>query len=165
MTPYYENALVALFHNKAEHVLPQLNRESFGCIILDPPVSMRQVEEADYVIDMLGLFRVLRYGGIVYTLANPDPGIFVTVKGQMGQRSATLFSPLRNAQPQRLHGHQNARPASAIKGLLMSTTGKILDPYCGIGTTLLMAQELRREAVGVEIEEKFCNTAAQLLAA
>jgi DNA modification methylase len=40
----------------------------------------------------------------------------------------------------------------------------VLDPFNGISTTLLAAQDLGRNAVGFDINEKFCKTSKQRLA-
>lgn len=40
----------------------------------------------------------------------------------------------------------------------------IVDPYMGSGTTLRAAKDLRRQAFGIDIEEKYCEIAAKRMA-
>lgn len=64
-------------------------------------------------------------------------------------------------------GHPCSKPIKAWTKLLAigSNDGEtILDPFMGSGTTLRAAKDLGIKAIGVEIEERYCEIAAKRLA-
>lgn len=63
--------------------------------------------------------------------------------------------------------HPCPKPISLMHRLLRAFTKPgqvILDPFAGSGTTLMAAKNLGRRAVGIEIEERFCEWMALRLA-
>jgi site-specific DNA-methyltransferase (adenine-specific) len=63
--------------------------------------------------------------------------------------------------------HPNQKPLGAISRLIATyapASAIVLDPFCGSGTTLVAARALGRRAVGIEIEERYCEVAALRLA-
>ena len=58
--------------------------------------------------------------------------------------------------------HPAAKPLALIVELIGATDfGLVLDPFMGSGTTLRAAKDLGRKAVGIEIEERYCEIAAK----
>jgi DNA modification methylase len=63
-------------------------------------------------------------------------------------------------------GHMTEKPLPLMRELvsLFTDPGEtILDPFMGSGTTLRAAKDLGRRAVGIELEEKWCEVAAKRL--
>lgn len=65
-----------------------------------------------------------------------------------------------------LRYHPNEKPLTLMVRLLWSLTtdAMIFDPLMGSGTTLLAAKETGRRAIGIEIEERWCEVAVRRLA-
>ncbi len=61
--------------------------------------------------------------------------------------------------------HPHQKPIALMKFCLeyADTCGLVLDPYCGSGSTMLAAKELGLPAIGIEIEEAYCEIAASRL--
>lgn len=60
--------------------------------------------------------------------------------------------------------HPTQKPLEVIRRLLVVGGQTVLDPFMGSGTTLRAAKDLGRRAIGIEIEEKYCEIAVKRLA-
>jgi site-specific DNA-methyltransferase (adenine-specific) len=61
--------------------------------------------------------------------------------------------------------HPNEKPVALMKYLLNKCLrAPVVDPFMGSGTTLAAAKTLRRRAIGIEIEERYCEIAVRRLA-
>jgi site-specific DNA-methyltransferase (adenine-specific) len=57
--------------------------------------------------------------------------------------------------------HPTQKPIGLMRWCVARTTNPVLDPFMGSGTTLRAAKDLGRRAIGIEIEEKYCEIAAK----
>lgn len=59
--------------------------------------------------------------------------------------------------------HPAQKPLEIMRwsiGLCPAIEGPVVDPYAGSGTTLVAAKSLGRASIGIEIEERYCEIAA-----
>jgi len=59
--------------------------------------------------------------------------------------------------------HPTQKPVKLMSRLISHCAGNILDPFMGSGTTLVAAKQLGRKAIGIELEEKYCDIAVNRL--
>ena len=90
----------------------------------------------------------------------------VFMVGKWPQVPATESSIVRSAcgshreYAQGVHPH--AKPTDLLKKLLVvMPAGMVADPFCGSGSTLRAAKDLGRRAIGVELDEAYCEIAAR----
>jgi DNA modification methylase len=81
------------------------------------------------------------------------------------QKASRIFEWSRAAALQDGKVHPTQKPKALIKWCLglYADAQTILDPFMGSGTTLRAAKDLGRKAIGIEIEEKYCEIAARRL--
>lgn len=90
--------------------------------------------------------------------------VWVLGDGWSGKRINSVIRSPHSSQAAAAIGHPTPKPV-ALMELLMSYAppGVVADPFVGSGSTLVAAQRLGRRAIGVEIDEKYCEIAARRL--
>jgi DNA modification methylase len=69
-------------------------------------------------------------------------------------------------EPVETFGHPCPKPVSAVEALVQLVApahGVVLDPFMGVGTTLVAASRQGRPSIGIDIEPRFCQIAVQRL--
>lgn len=139
------------------------NRQAvvFGDIMLAPPAGTRQVliyakpEDAGIRGAMSGFRRDVE---AIYLMGPWTSGIGgVTSILSVGGHVAGPTGPAA------LYGHSHSKPIALMERLAKLSIGTIADPFAGSGSTLVAAKNLGRKAVGVELDEKHCETIAKRL--
>lgn len=120
--------------------------------------------------------RVLNGGDVAYVFGEPPParpGAMVLPGERVASRNDADFthsnwdaatSTKASADLDALP-HPTARKIEHVRWLVEFFGGaSIIDPFMGSGTTLRAAKDLNRQAVGIEIEERYCEVAVERLA-
>lgn len=93
-----------------------------------------------------------------------DEEVYVLGSGFIGKRSGSVIraQTLMSSDKQR-PDHPTPKPIGLMEVLINKTTGVVSDPFAGSGATLIAARNLGRTVIGVEIEERHCETIANRL--
>ena len=89
-----------------------------------------------------------------------DEEIYVLGHGWTGKRRTNIYR-LPKVSHANNPGHPTPKPEILMQALIeYAPPGVIADPFAGSGSTLVAAKALCRRAIGVELEEKYCEIAA-----
>ena len=137
--------------------MPHIPAVVFGSFYAQFPADVRQVLVWHKPADsgLVGSVTGFRRDAEPVFLVGPWPirtvqfsSVLRTVAGQAATTTTT--------------GHPHTKPVALIMTLIgASPLGTILDPFMGSGTTLVAAKNLGRKAIGIEIEERYCEIAAK----
>jgi len=187
MTPYYEQDGITIYHGDCREVLRSL--PAVDLVLTDPPYGMGKADW-DVLIDPVEWLPVARrsqtvavFCGVRGLFDYPKPDwTMAWVRAASTQRNGRFrgfnnWEPIliyggtripndvisvQNIQDPIAAGHPTTKPTKLMR-LLASRLdgGLILDPFMGSGTTLRAAKDLGRKAIGIEIEERYCEIAAK----
>ena len=88
--------------------------------------------------------------------------IYIRGRGFHGSRTSSVLRC--NARTDSGRYHPTEKPEALLKNLILKCPdGVVVDPCMGGGTTLRAAKDVYRQAVGIEIEERYCEIAAKRL--
>lgn len=192
MKPYYEDSAVKIYLGDCREILPQLG--PVDLVLTDPPYGVgiaanpfRQRfkpsawDNEPCAAELLTMARrganqAIIWGGNYFDLP-PTQRFLVWDKVQPEDFSSAmcelawtnLAGPaklFRRCVTEYFKEHPTEKPLDLMTWCLSfaPTAETILDPFMGSGTTLRAAKDLGRKAIGIEIEEKYCEIAAKRMA-
>ncbi len=123
---------------------------SFGARIGNSPILPHWEPIYFYGIHKMGVFGEYLPDVLTY---NPEKAGISSVIGREKWQDNSDFATHPCPKPQILF--------QRLLQVFCPDTGITLDPFMGSGTTLRAAKDLGRKAIGIEIEEKYCEIAAK----
>lgn len=176
---------ITLIHGDCREILPLLPKVDL--VLTDPPYGVaystwdRAVPRPqDWLYQCFGLAKTIYvtpgngqavlYPHPTWTMAWFRPGSVQRVREGTGfshwdpvlvygKYSASVDARQIKAVAQPDAGdHPCPKPLELFTWLIGTTDAEtVLDPFCGSGTTLRAAKNLGRRAIGIEVEEKYCE--------
>ncbi len=188
MTPYYQDDAVTIYHADARDMWSWAFLHSAKTVVVtDPPYPNNAghfdngVESAHFVLREVDVEAVVFWEELSWPpLSIPRVAVHIWHRANVNGRPyepAFHFSPdgvkrrsevfrhaveFENATGAEYLGHPTQKPVALMQRLIEKTTPAIvLDPFMGVGSTLRAAKNLGRKAIGIEIDERYCEIAAE----
>jgi site-specific DNA-methyltransferase (adenine-specific) len=191
MKPYYQDSAVTIYHGDCREIVPDLPQVDL--VLTDPPYPNKAdhfVDSIGAAVSIMWSLSCPRWF-VFWDELQPPPSPIPIVAKHIWHRTntnrpdnyeaiyelatdgirkssrvmthAVIFPGLTGCSQAMGHPTQkNEKLLTEIINLRPATL--ILDPFMGSGTTLRAAKDLGRKAIGIEIEEKYCEIAAQRMA-
>ncbi|MFN8520751.1 MAG: site-specific DNA-methyltransferase [Chloroflexota bacterium] len=191
-TPYYADDLVTLYHGDCRELLPLVEADvvvtdppyGVGKADWDGEFLLPTLPDSVTTLALMpGVVNLVRCPEAIGRLAfrwalaarisngmtrgafgfgNWIPALYYTADG------VSLYGPAQDCREFVVSGampdHPSPKPLGAVRWFVdRCPAGSVLDPFAGSGTTLLAAKEAGRRSIGIEIEERYCEVAANRL--
>ena len=185
MKPYYETPLGKLYHGDCLEIMPDL--EPVDLVLTDPPYpefnedhgkSWVQTPLENITLPCVQQFifwpctRKFPFDYTAKHIWHKPNGQsnehYEEIYERFGKRVCRVFRiPIINYKTlPEWQPHPSQKPLRLIFDLLLLTKSKsIIDPFLGSGTTAVACERLKRQWIGIEIEEKYCEIAAKRIEA
>lgn len=185
--PYYQDESVTIYHGDCREILPNLQK--VDAVVTDPPypngadyfcegvdatLDVLRMPMCDHVIafwDELetpycALPLVAKHIWFRTNTNRPDNYEAIYEWRADGRKRASKVFPYAVIAVgltgcTQATGHPTQKHEVLMESLTRRTVGLVADPFMGSGTTLRAAKNLGRKAIGIEIEEKYCEIAAK----
>lgn len=134
----------------------------FGDLMLQPPGGTRlvMVYRKPPNAGTRGAMAGRRRDVEAIYLIGPWPTGLAGKSSVIATRAPTQGNP---SSPQGRFGHPHAKPTDVMSELILLGGGVVADPFAGSGSTLVAAKAMGRKAIGVELEETYCEVIAKRL--
>lgn len=188
MKPYFQENGIVIYNADCREILPSL--VAVDLVLTDPPypdfnsdhgknwdyVDIKSLELPD--VRQFLFWPVLRDFPLDFTATH----VWHKPNGQSNEHYERVFerngqkvcrvwreSAINSLVAAQMSGdvftdHPTQKPIRLLRKILLLTDEQVvLDPFMGSGTTLRAAKDLGRKAIGIEIEERYCEIAANRL--
>jgi len=139
----------AIYYNHKPRVI---NGQLWTPLALNPGIPLRQIIVWDTGAG-------INFMPGVYIPAHEWLMLFAKPAFRLADRQASAASDVWRIPPANTKDHPAPFPlALATRVIKTSGSARVLDPFAGSGTALVAARNLGRRAIGIELEERHCET-------